>query len=331
MLRSKMTIWLLGILCAALLVTVVLVIVKGGNQEPANGNGGYETSGDNYGFEDETDYRTIEEEGTELTYNPAIKNYLFLGVDKTIDTTQKGQVGAGGRSDCMILLVADSENRTIQRVSISRDTMVDVAMYYQDGDYAGTDKMQITMQYSFGTGTTRSCYLTKKAVSKLLCGVPINGCIAMNIDGIGEVTELVGGVEITMPKDYTAIHADFEAGKTLNLSGDIAEKYVRYRDIETSGSNNDRMERQMHFLNESASQIRDKILADDKLLDTILNESSAYLYTDLYAEEMKELAGYKLLPDTIYLPGTDVAGEYHDEFYADEAKIYEIVKKVFYK
>jgi len=330
-LRSKLTIWLLGVLCAALLVTVVLVIVKGNDGKTPAGNTGFETPGDNYGIEDETDYRTIEDEGKELAYNPAIKNYLFLGVDKTIDTTQKGQIGAGGRTDCMILLVADTENRTIQRISISRDTMVDVAMYYQGGDYSGTSKMQITMQYSYGTGTTRSCYLTKKAVSKLLCGIPINGCIAMNIDGIGEVTELVGGVEITMPKDYTGIYKDFAEGKTLLLSGDIAEKYVRYRDIETAGSNNDRMERQMHFLNEAASQIRDKILADDKLLDAILNESSSYLYTDLYAEEMKDLAGYKLLPETLYLPGENVPGAYHDEFYADEEKIYEIVKKVFYK
>jgi len=330
-LRSRLTIWLLGVLCAALLVTVVLVIVKGDDKKPAIGNTGFETPGDNYGIGDDTDYRTIEDEGKELSYNPAIKNYLFLGVDKTIDTTQKGQIGAGGRTDCMILLVADTENRTIQRISISRDTMVDVAMYYQGGDYSGTSKMQITMQYSYGTGTTRSCYLTKKAVSQLLCGIPINGCIAMNIDGIGEVTELVGGVELTMPKDYTGIHKDFAEGKTLLLSGDIAEKYVRYRDIETVGSNNDRMERQMHFLNEAAYQIRDKILADDKLLDTILNESSTYLYTDLYAEEMKDLAGYKLLPETLYLPGNNVPGAYHDEFYADEEKIYEIVKKVFYK
>ena len=51
-----------------------------------------------------------------------------------------------------------------------------------------------------------------------------------------------------MPEDYTAVDPAFEKGAEVTLNGELAEKYVRKRDIEVLDSNNQRMERQSQFM-----------------------------------------------------------------------------------
>lgn len=181
--------------------------------------------------------------GVTYEYNKELETLLFLGVDKQESEFAEHSSGWGGQADCILLFIMDPGQKTITTLQVSRDTMVDIDIYSEGGDKIATEKGQITLQYAYGDGKTRSCWLMEQAVSKLLYGTEIDGYFAMNLEGFSKATDLVGGVELTVPEDYTKIDPAFQKGATVTLDGKLAEKYVRSRDTETLGSNNDRMER----------------------------------------------------------------------------------------
>ena len=74
-----------------------------------------------------------------------------------------------------------------------------------NGEKLGKEKGQIALQYAYGDGGRKSCWLTKNAVSELLYGVKIDAYLAMTIEGIAKATDLIGGVTLTVPEDYTDI------------------------------------------------------------------------------------------------------------------------------
>ena len=277
--------------------------------------------------------------GTEITvdgktyvYNTDIRNVLFLGVDKKDEIMETQEyAGRGGQADCIILLSLNTKEKTATMLNISRDSITDVDVYDMSGDYVGTEKMQLALQYAYGDGEKRSCWLMKKAVANLLNDIPIHGYLALNIDGISVINDVLGGVEITVPEDYTSIDEAFVQGTTLKLSGSQAEKYVRYRDIHEFGSNNGRMERQNQFLRALVSLLKEKISGNSALVDTLFNAGKPYMTTDLTAEQMEEYASYTLDDTYIKVPGDTQEGESHDEYVVDEKKLSDVLIKMLYK
>lgn len=148
--------------------------------------------------------------------------------------------------------------------------------------------------------------------------IPIHGYLALNIDGISAINDVLGGVEITITEDYTFIDEAFVKGTTLTLNGSQAEKYVRYRDIEEFGSNNGRMERQNQFLRALVSLLKEKISENSALVDTLFSAGQPYMTTDLTADQMEEYASYTLDDTYIKVPGETREGTNHDEYVVDE-------------
>ena len=72
--------------------------------------------------------------------------------------------------------------------------------------------------------------------------------MAGSIDIINELNDYVGGVEVTIEGDDLA-KADpaFVNGKTVKLEGDMAERFVRYRDKSVDFSAMTRMDRQRQY------------------------------------------------------------------------------------
>ena len=171
----------------------------------------------------------------------------------------------------------------------------------------------------------------KKAVANLLNDIPIHGYLALNIDGISAINDVLGGVEITITEDYTFIDEAFVKGTRLTLSGSQAEKYVRYRDIEEFGSNNGRMERQNQFLRALVSLLKEKISGNSALVDTLFSAGKPYMTTDLTAEQMEEYASYTLDDTYIKVPGETREGAKHDEYEVDEKNLSDVLIKMLYK
>lgn len=269
--------------------------------------------------------------GQKYEYNSDIKTLLFLGVDKNGELKPTKYPGEGGQSDCIILLAMNQKEKTFQVFPISRNTMTDVDVYSADGKYLRTTKTQLTLQYSYGDGKKKSMWLTKKAVSNLLYGIPMDYSIAMDISAVPVINDMLGGIKITVPEDYTDIDPAFVKGSTITLTGKQAERYVRYRDITVTGSNGQRMERQTQFVMALMSQLKNASKKDTTLYSKLLTGANPYFVTDMNADEVLALSDYNMSGKVQTLPGKEIAGEKHDEFYVDDEKLQEIIVKTFYK
>lgn len=277
--------------------------------------------------EEHVDSSYITYEGKKYKYNSDLKNILFLGIDKK-EEFKFENVGHGGQSDCILVLAMDKNTEKTAMIQISRDSMVEVKIYDMSGDYLATEKMQITAQYAYGDGGKRSCQLTKNLVSDLLFDIPIQSYISMNMEGIGVINDAIGGVELTIPEDYTHIDPAFVKGQRVKMNAKQAESYVRYRDTNVLGSNNQRMQRQTDFIRALFSQMKQ---AGSASYDTILAGVEPYTITDMSVNELKALAKYEMNEEILKVPGETIAGEKHDEYHVNVAELQKMVIDIFYK
>lgn len=309
-----------GILAAVLIIAAAVILFLSRARTPAVPD---EPAGT-----EPSDNAQIYHNGVAYEYNTELKTLLFLGVDKRETELNEHLSGRGGQSDCILLFIIDPSKETIKTLQISRDTMTDVEIYDINGEPRGTETMQLTLQYAYGDGKERSCRLTRDAVSRILYGVDIDSYFAMNLEGFSTATDLVGGVDITVPEDYTDIDPAFVKGETVHLDGALAQKYVQTRDITVLGSNDSRMERQTQFLEALAEKMMKNggnVVSYTKLY----TELQDYIVTDMNADDLAKMSDYEFT-GTVKAPGETRAGEEHDEFYMDEDALYELILELFY-
>lgn len=328
--KNKSKILIIGVIVVAVLVitagTLFAIQTKRNSNQVQTKKDSAISSG-----QTDIDGKHLTYKGQQYEYNKDIKTVLFLGIDKKGDMKPAEYPGEGGQSDCIILMALDEKEKTVQMFQISRNTMTDVDVYNANGEYMVTTKMQLTVQYAYGDGDKRSIWLTKKAVSNLLYGVPINSTISMNIDGITAINDILGGITITVPEDYTDIDPAFVKGSTIKLTGPQAERYVRYRDITITGSNMGRMDRQTQFVMALISQLKQASQKDKELYSKLMTGANPYFITDMSTDDIQSLSQYEMLGKIQTLPGEEVAGEKYDEFYTNEEELQEIIVNTFYK
>lgn len=268
--------------------------------------------------------------GEKYAYNANLKTMLFLGIDKDETATVRDVTGYSGQSDCIILMVMDQEKKTIKLMEISRDSMTDVAIYGMNGDYIGTQFAQIATQYAYGTGEKDSCRLSVNAVSKLLYDIRINDYMALNMAGIAPIVDAVGGVKITILEDYTMIDPSFVQGAEVTLIGKQAEQYIRYRDTDQHGSNNERMERQTQFIQALFAMVGESEDEGLSMLRSFWSSGEDYMTTNVSLKTLEKLTSYTMEEEIIKVPGEVRVGEIHDEFYVDDEKLQQIIIDTFY-
>lgn len=273
------------------------------------------------------DYSTITYEGESYAYNTDITTVLFLGIDQ-LEEGEEG--GEAGRSDTIILMLLDSSEESVTMLSISRDTITEVDVVNAYGERILSGDMHIAIQYSYGSGGADSCILTSNTVSELLYGIPVNYYISMNLDGLESIVDILDGITITMSEDFTYINEAFVEGETLVLDGELAERFVRYRDTTEYGSNNERMVRQELFLDAFITQLKTKVGNDSSQLETMWNLVSKYLTTNMDLDMMKNLASYDMNESTYQVPGESVIGEIYDEYIVDEENLKKMLVELLY-
>ena len=262
---------------------------------------------------------TLTKDGVVFKPDTSVRSYLFLGVDDAgLDYEAYGR---GGRTDTILLLVKKGE--TLHLVEISRDTMTEVDTYDTAGDYLSSGVMQLNMQYSFGDSPRRSAYLTRRTVSRLLGGTDIHGFAALDMSGIAPIVDELGGITVRMEADCSYIDPGYTAGVEVYMDGQAADRFIRWRDADVTGSNDARMTRHTWFIRQMLAQ------ADGASVTTLLNTADPYLHTDMTAEEIKALYDCTLA-ETIRLPGETRTGASHDEFYIDEDGLTELLIKLYY-
>ncbi len=273
--------------------------------------------------------RTITYKGKKYHVKDGLSTVLLLGVDNTGTEYAKDNIGANGRSDAIMLLLLDDKTKTIKTLSISRDTMTTVEAYALNGDFLYAGTMQITLQYGFGDSPRRCCYLSKKCVSNLLHGMYIDGVMSLTMDAIPVVTDIIGGLQLTFEEDYSYIDPSYTKGATVTLTGAQAERFVRYRDINETGSNELRVARQTWLVEQMFAKLRS--LGGATLVDQIMDKAGKYIESDISADNLKKISSYKVTGEMLKLPGKAQAGDHHDEFHYDEEALQQMIVDLFYE
>lgn len=275
------------------------------------------------------DDNTIIYNGKKYKYNADIKTVLFLGVDKSGTASVESVEGRGGQADTILLYVMDREKKTARFVEIPRDSMAQVALYDVSGRHISDEKTQIALQYAYGSSPKQSSILMTEAVEQLFYGIDVNDYFTLYVEGINQIVDALGGVTLTVPEDYTVIDPSFVKGDTVTLNGEKAQKYVRYRDTEVTGSNLERMERQQQFIRALFSQFGEQDVETGRLYQ-ILDAAQDYLVMGMTADKLKELTEYTVEEEVLRIPGEMKAGSEHDEFHVSEDKLHEFVLDMFF-
>ena len=189
-----------------------------------------------------------------------ITTILMIGVDRystAADTTLPYR--NGGQSDYLLLLVINDDTQTITPIQIDRDTMAEVTIIGVLGDVTGSRQVQICLSHGFGDGQELSCQLTVDAVSGFLQDTDIDFYISMEMDGVAELNDALGGITVTLEDDFTLLDPTMEIGTTLTLQGVQAEYFVRGRMYIGIGTNEARMVRQQIFMDGVTDRIYERI------------------------------------------------------------------------
>ena len=135
---------------------------------------------------------------------------LLLGVD-TGDLGRDEQ----GRSDSMMIATVNPSTKKTVLMSIPRDTYTEII---------GKGTMdKINHAYAFG-GTSMSI----NTVQNLL-DIPIDYYVTVNMAGIKEIVDAVGGIDIVSPLTFELQGHQFYKGEVSHMDGDTALAFARMR------------------------------------------------------------------------------------------------------
>ncbi|WP_026510611.1 LCP family protein [Butyrivibrio sp. LC3010] len=279
----------------------------------------------------------VKHNGEIYDYNDDILTFLIMGIDKRDEevTPVYGEIN-GGQADALFLVVFNPHNETTKVIAINRNTMADVEMYDEYGNFINTIKAQIAVQHGFGDGVEGSCELQKRAVSNLFYQLPIHGYAAINMSAIETINDEVGGVDLVPDKDFESGDYTFKAGEETHLDGEAAFAFLRDRDDTQIGSADKRLDRQKEYLTSFISKVIEETKEHPTIAVDIYQAISKQMVTDVSADQLSYIAstvsGYKFDDNSlILLKGETRLGERFEEFYPDEDYMYNMFLDVFYE
>ncbi|HFI0030228.1 TPA: LCP family protein [Streptococcus suis] len=150
---------------------------------------------------------------------------LLMGVD--MDQATRGGDWEGGRSDSMILVTVNPKTKETNMMSLTRDIMVEIAE--ANGESSGTVE-KLNHSYSYGQAPMAIATIEK------MMDINIDHYIEINMDGLVELVDAVGGIEvnntlgfpISISEHEPAYTSIVQPGQQL-VNGDQALVYARMR------------------------------------------------------------------------------------------------------
>lgn len=278
---------------------------------------------------------TVEYKGKKYTLNKNIISILCMGVDKTIE--ENSTYGTNGQSDAVFVLTVDVSNGETNIIPINRDTVVDVNTYSESGEFAGVEKTQLCLAYSYGDGEKKSCENVAESVSRLLYGVPVNAYFAMDLDAVEVINDICGGVSVTSNETFSYLGAYIKNGQNTILSDAQARAFVRYRNQYKDNSNVKRMQRQKMFLSSAISKLGQKVKGNISSVGNIYSRLSPYSYTNIDLSQATFLASKVVTLNNSMkvnyrsVKGKVTTGGKYVKFIPNEEKLFELVLDVYYK
>jgi LCP family protein required for cell wall assembly len=147
-------------------------------------------------------------------------NILVMGIDRVEDAPPDSLAAFDGRSDTLLLLRFDPTDNTLKLLSIPRDTRVEISQH-------GYNKIN-------DANALGGPALAAQVVSQTLHEVTIDRYLRVTTNAFRELVDLVGGVEVYVPKPM--VYSDKTQKLEINLAeglqvlnGDQAEQFARFR------------------------------------------------------------------------------------------------------
>lgn len=274
----------------------------------------------------------------EYKRNTYIKAILLMGIDRSDEMTETRELGEAGQADGVYLLAQDTARNQLKILMIPRDTITEITLMNPDGTVKGKGLEHLSLAFAHGDGMYESCEHMAEAVSDLLFGFPVDHYFAMDLAMIGTLNDAVGGVTVTVPfYGMEKAGEEFKAGEQITLHGAQAERFVRYRDIETDNSALYRMNQQKEYITQYFATLKETSKTDSRIIETLFELVEDYTVTDLAKEESMKLALDTVTGDGItgesfrILPGNGITGEEFDEFYVNKSDAVEMILELFYR
>ena len=270
-------------------------------------------------------------DGKSYVYNDHLTNYLLLGVDTDGSIQEPREPGSAGQSDSVFLISYDRVKETTVGLAIPRDTITQIEKFTPGGESLGFYSDHLNLQYAYGDGKRKSCELTSAAVSRLLSGLPVGGYAAINLDSIPRLTQLLGGVEVTVPDDsLSEKNPDFVKGNKVVLDETNTETFVRSRDRQIEQSAITRMNHQKVFLEAFASKLAQEQKKDASTVTRLFETMKTEMVTNMSNDQFVDIAVAERSGGIQTIPGETGHEEVYDVYRVDDAALYKMVLELFY-
>lgn len=153
-------------------------------------------------------------------------SFLLLGADTGTAEEERTETG---RSDTIIVCTVNPNTKTTTLLSIPRDSYAEIVGYSDVYDYYGDYYDKMNHAYVFG-GTEMSINTVQQFLN-----VPIDYYVEVNFDGLVDIVDAVGGIEITSPLTFDFYGPQFIEGQTQTLTGYDALQFSRMRKQDPEG------------------------------------------------------------------------------------------------
>ncbi|MEG3270476.1 LCP family protein [Streptococcus suis] len=213
---------------------------------------------------------------------------LLMGVD--MDQATRGGDWEGGRSDSMILVTVNPKTKETNMMSLTRDIMVEIAE--ANGESSGTVE-KLNHSYSYGQAPMAIATIEK------MMDITIDRYIEINMDGLVELVDAVGGIEvnntlgfpISISEHEPAYTSIVQPGQQL-VNGDQALVYARMRYDDPEGDIG-RQRRQREVITAIIKKLLqlDGLTQYKKILTAISNNMRTNI--EISPETIPSLLGYK--------------------------------------
>ena len=228
----------------------------------------------------------------------------------------------GPRTDTMMVLSYDMENKKADLISVPRDT------YYPRSGHDSPDSKKINSVYA------QEGIETLVASVQELMGIPLEKSIIVDYEAVISCVEMLGGVEVNVPLhmvysdpyDDPPLYIDIPEGNQL-LDGEQSLKFLRYR---KGYPNQDlgRIEAQQNFIKAAAKK------ALGLKLPALVKEAFSHVETNVKVTDILYLAGNMagFSTDNInsnIMPGTETPLEGLSFYIPDEEAIKSLSNEIY--
>lgn len=160
-------------------------------------------------------------------------SFALLGIDSDGDELEE----MGGRSDTIIIVTINPQTKKTTLVSVPRDSYAEM-VNYQTGIY---DEYNDKITHAFAFGGTE---MALNSVQEFL-NIPIDYYVEINMYGLSDLVDAIGGIEVTSPLTFEYNDASFKKGETVTVNGGDALAFARMRYDDPEGDSGRQLRQQM--------------------------------------------------------------------------------------